>query len=277
MSRMLSLVSLLLALLVLAACSGDEEPSTSGGVATLAPLGTAVVTVAPPPQVAADAATGTVESTAVEAAPTASAVDAPASAPVLENNALAQLSSYRSTMAWSVVQGDNAVQQVTMQMAETTNPPARHVTMASAQGNFEFIQIGDVLWINADGQWQEVPAAGASAMLGQLVFTPEELNSIAAEDNVEFEFLGAETFNGVQTNHYRLLLDPNNLPEEMAAQDVRDLTAEIWVTDQPGLPPFAMRMLFNFTGTFEGLSESRFAMDWQVADVNANFAIEPPN
>ena len=279
MKRIATLLLVVFLLFALAACGGDDEepeaapaPSaTPVQVATTAPEPTA--TEAPADESSTDEADGEA-ATGQDA--TAQQSEAPG-APSLTAGAFTQLSSYRSNITWRVSQADTVIQEVTMNMAETTSPSARQIEMSSNQGDFGLIQIEDTIYVNVGGAWQQIPAAGAGAMMEQMIFTPEEITDMTSGDEVTFEFIGAEQVNGIATNHYRLAFDPTNLPEEMAAGDVTNMNAEIWVANQPDLPSFAVRMQISYTGDFEGQTGSVFNLVWDVSDVNSGIVIEAPN
>ncbi|MBI1294014.1 hypothetical protein GC175_03515 [bacterium] len=250
-------------LFTLSACGGGEEEPTATPSPTEAPA-----------QAAQPTATEAPAQPATEVS--APAADVPG-APSLAEDAFGQLSSYRSNITWSVSNGGNITQQVTMNIAETAQPNARQINMTSNEGEFAVIQIEDTLYVNVGGMWQQLPAAGAAAMMGQLIFTPEDLTDMATGSDATFEFIGSEQVNGIDTNHYRLTFDPNNLPEGMAVGEVTDLNAEIWVADQADLPSFAVRMQVSYTGDFEGQTGSAFNLLWDVSEVNSGLVIEAPN
>lgn len=287
MKRIATLLFVFVLLFVPAACGGgDEEPEaapapTQAQAQPAAPAVEPTATDAPAaeePAAEEPAAEepAAEEPSAEEPAAEDAAVDAPG-APSLAADAFAALNSYRSIITWSVSQSGSILQEVTMTVAETATPNARQINMTSNQGDFAVVQIEDTLYVNVGGMWQQIPAAGAGTMMGQLIFTPEDLTEMTSGSDVTFEFLGSEVVNGVATNHYRLAFDPTNLPEGMATGEVTDLNAEIWVADVADLPAFAMRMQVSYTGDFEGQANSAFNLLWEVSEVNSGLVIEAPN
>lgn len=284
MKRSLKLVAAVLLIFLTAACSRDEPEGSLVPLATIAPATSGGVTNAqgtqgqPAPTSPSTSVQDTAPPTATLPAPTdPPASSEVASAPSIDANALEQLRSYRSQIVWRVRAGDVSLQEMQMEIAQTANPPARHISLSGNQGDFQMVQIEDNLWINAGGQWQSIPASVADSMIGgQLVFTPENLNDLTAGDLDNVTFLGREEINDIQTNRYQITLDPAQLAQTTGGGNVSDVNAEIWVADQADLPAFAMRMTVSYQGSYEGQADTTFDLHWEVSDVNADFTIEQP-
>ncbi len=245
--RCLTLFALILVLLTGVACGRDRSQKTvPEPTATATPTDTPVAV-----QPAEDGGD-------TESSNAGSVEDGAMSAPQLQANALEQLSSYRSHITWSVAQNGNTVQQAELEIAEIRDPPARRMNITSDQGNFAMVQKDGQLWVEVNGQWQQIPAIGAEAMTGgQFMLTPEDLSATAAAGS-GYEYIGTETVNGVKTNHYRLNVDPASLPQAVSAGQVQNVDAHIWVASQPDLPSFAVRMTIEYAGTYQGEGEASF-------------------
>jgi len=209
------------------------------------------------------------------------------SAPELDPNALEGLNSYRSRVTIRTDYEDGKFSEISMEQSETREPRAQHMSMTMAgegveqTSTMEMIQIGDTQWINfGEGGWmqsQQSPDATPEAFGGGFTSFSDMASSMDKED---YEYIGKETVNGMKTRHYRLKISPTEAAlMSMGATDVKDVKADVWITDQSDLPEFAVKFVLIVQGTFKENDQERpgtATITQEVYDVNASFTIEPP-
>ncbi|MGC9357563.1 MAG: hypothetical protein ACP5GX_06850 [Anaerolineae bacterium] len=268
--RILTAIVFTLMLLFTLSCSATETMEATPAdepAATSEPDATGT----PTEEAMEDEPTETPTEEAMEPSPTP-AEEAPA--PAIEADALSGLDSYRAEIVWSV-EGEMA-QEMTMEIAETREPQARQISLTTQGETFEIISIEDQTWIRANGVWQQLPGGGIESFLGGMTFiAPEDVSDIAAEEEGDYEFVGREEINGVPTRHYRFAANPEDVAQATDAAEVQEVMGDVWVTDDPDLPAFAMRLDLEYQAQVEGQMRTT-TLTWEVKEVNSGLTIEPP-
>lgn len=272
--RVLTAIVLTLTLLFTMSCAATETtestPAPDEPTATSEPEAEATDT--PTEEAMEPEPTETPTEEAMEPSPTPSEEEEPA--PTLEADALSGLDSYRAELTWRA-EGEMA-QEMNMEIAETRDPQARHIALTTQGNTFEIISIEDQTWVKANGTWQQLPGGGMESFLGEMTFiAPEDVSDIAAEEEGDYEFVGSEAINGVPTLHYRFEADPEDVAQATDATEVQEVMGDVWVTDDPDLPTFAMRLHLEYETEIEGQMRTA-TMTWEVKEVNSGLTIEPP-
>ncbi|MGC9347486.1 MAG: hypothetical protein ACP5JG_05030, partial [Anaerolineae bacterium] len=186
--------------------------------------------------------------------------------------------SYRTEMTWSIEQDDGTVEEFTIEQATTHDPAATRFTVEAEDGSIEFIQIEDEVYVRFGDQWMQSSSDEISDMGSEFdsILSGEEwVDEVKDED---YEYLGKETVNGLDTRHYKAEYDEKWMTlfdEEESIDDVESGTADIWVADEPDLPQFVVRLILEMTGTMDG-EEGTVMLTMDVVDVNEPFVIEVP-
>ncbi|MGC9521949.1 MAG: hypothetical protein ACP5HG_08730 [Anaerolineae bacterium] len=198
-------------------------------------------------------------------------------APSVDSDALSELDSYRARLSWEVTKADGTTEAFAIEQAATRDPQAEHFLMEAADGSMEYIQIGNQTWMRFDDQWMQSTSDEAEPdEFGDAISSGEEWVSDA--DEGDYEFLGREEVNGVQTRHYRIEREQNLLGLLGDAADVDRVersVADVWIADEADLPEFVVR--FVVEAEYEGdEEEGTITLTQNVYDVNEPFTIEPP-
>jgi hypothetical protein len=196
----------------------------------------------------------------------------------VETDALEQLQSYRTEMTWVVQYADGTVEEFTMQQAATQTPAATRFSIEAEDGSIEFIQVEDQVYVRFGDQWMQSSSDEVSDMgdeFGGVLSGEDWIDEIEAED---YEYVGQETVNGLNTRHYNVQYDErwfNYFGDEESIDDIDSGTAEIWIADEGDLPQFVVRLIVEMTGTLNG-EEGTAILTINVVDVNQPFVIEVP-
>lgn len=280
--------------LLLAACSSNEEPTPTATTANPEPTATLAQesaapteqpptpTEAPPqptdtpasePQPTQAEPTATPEAATPE--PTATSAEGVAP-PALQENALSQLDSYRGQINWHLEQDDGTVQEATITVEETKDPAAQHMVIDSEGQSFELIDIEGSQWVKVEGQWQQLPGVDVKSFLGSSLFlSPSDVSSIAMAEQSKYEFVGDEEVNGIQTRHYHLQMDPQDLAQTAQMTDIQNAESDVWIANAPDLPEFAVRLTVEYNGQIDGQGGTA-TISWEITNVNSGLTIEPP-
>jgi len=197
-----------------------------------------------------------------------------------DSEGLAQLDSYRAAISYELTNDDGSMQTLSFEQAEVRDPPAQHLRIASAEGEIEYIQIGDQLWIRFGEEWIQSTAddADLGEDFGGMLSDPTDwLGDI--EDG-DYEYLGRETVNGVRARHYRAeydagwlaLLDQSDVDVDA---DIDSGVADVWIADESDLPQFVVRYVIDLEGQIDG-DDGAAILTQDVTDVNEDIVIQPP-
>ena len=197
-----------------------------------------------------------------------------------DSEGLAQLDSYRAAISYELTNDDGSMQTLSFEQAEVRDPPAQHLRIASAEGEIEYIQIGDQLWIRFGEEWIQSTAddADLGEDFGGMLSDPTDwLGDI--EDG-DYEYLGRETVNGVRARHYRAeydagwlaLLDQSDVDVDA---DIDSGVADVWIADESDLPQFVVRYVIDLEGQIDG-DDGSAILTQDVTDVNEDIVIQPP-
>ncbi len=207
----------------------------------------------------------------VQPTPTPEAVE---EAPPLEivPDALQNVNSYRLRFVMRQQVEGKPEETVTMEQESTREPAARRIVIKSEggenPGTVELVQIGDTSWMcfGEEGciqtQQEEV------AQFEELPFQPEDFSSS------EYRYVGRDTVNGVRSRHYELTIDPVTIAA-MAQGDITSVQADVWVSDEAGLPQYVTRFTIAWEGTQDG-KKITGGWTYEIYDVNKPIKIEPP-
>lgn len=200
----------------------------------------------------------------------------------LDADALEGLTSYRSRMVMRTEYEDGTVEEMVLEEAATRDPQAQYVSMGGIfpeeedVGTIEMIQIGSTQWINFGGGWMqsEVEEDDATGFGEESLISFEDFFADTDED--DYDFVGKETVNGVETRHYELKLGPMDLLGLTAASDLDDVSGDVWIADEGDLPAFPVRFVIEASGELEEGRRGTFLFEQEVSDINEPFTIEPP-
>lgn len=269
--RELKVTLLILLTLILVGCGTStptemptSTPEPAEPTATTAPAEPTATATEPAPTPTEPAATPTSE-------------EAEAPAPSLQADALTSLNSYQASITIESPIAAEGMAEFQMDIAETRDPPARRLTISGPQIEMQFVQIEEQQWVKVGGQWQEVPGGtGLESFVGEMMLVaPGDISALAADPDADYEFIGRESVNGIESRHYRVQIDSAALQETTGSSNVEDVEAEVWVADQSDLPAFATRFIVNFTGEFEGQT-GEGTLTWEIQEVNTEFTIQGP-
>lgn len=176
------------------------------------------------------------------------------------------LDSYRATVTTWQINKDGSESSETVNLTWLRDPPAVHFINPSFTEHEELIAIGDFAWDKVDDVWVKNP----DKLDVNVAFTQAErlwLSSILGR-NYEYFWqeailVGEETVNGVQTRQYAL---------DMDALPGRNIHVEVWIANQPDLPPVPIRGIYETIQS--GATTLRIEAD--ITGINAPVVIEAP-
>lgn len=288
MKRILWMILLLVFVLALAACGGDEPEATVA-------VPTAVEEAAQqeePAVVEEAAAPEATEETAVVVEPTqepAPVEEEEIAFADLELSGLADLTSYRYDMVLSIIGTDAAGvetnQNMHMVLAVSTDPPATSMLMTAdgsdemaEMGTMEFVQIEDTSYIvMAELGCMALPAGEDSGMSTEELtenFTPEAIT----ENLDDATFVGKETIDGIDVLHYTY--DETSMKGEDAV-GVESAEGHLYIAKDGG---YLVRSIIDVVGSstfMTGLEGESFEsatthIEMNLTDVNEAVEILPP-
>jgi hypothetical protein len=202
--------------------------------------------------------------------------------------ALEELDSYRQNVTWrgEAKDGSHAF-EVSILDEWIRATPARHLRVSSSQEGgeatviLETIRIGDTSWLWSGDRWIEVPG-GDPLDMGSLWSNP-------FIDLDDWEPAGREQANGVQCRRYQSTERTTfTVPQVEEGGTVKaKVSGEMWVADQPGLPPALVRQKIKIEGGAIPLSlpgiqgptpDKEAVLYWEsnLTDINEPFEIAPP-
>lgn len=274
--RILLLVSLLLVFSL--ACSalslgGRDEPDQDNG-----PGPVVTVEVEPADEDAVDDTdTGTQDNADQDGPGDGTSDDGDAQPLTFDSGGLEQLDSYRATLSYELTRADGTVETFSIEQAATRDPRAQRFVMSSTEGDIEYIQIEDQMWIRFGEEWiQSSSDDMEESDFGSFLTTGDDWMSEI--DDGDYEFLGTENVNGLSTRHYRVAYSAgwlNLLDQANADGEIEDGTADVWIADDPDLPDFIVRYRVELQGTLEG-ADGTATLSQDVTDVNQPVTIEAP-
>lgn len=193
-------------------------------------------------------------------------------APEVTAGALDNLDSYRLRMTWEWHPDSGAAETMVMETEATRDPAARRIMMTSGSDTIEMVQIGDTSWTCMMGSCMQTEATEdmMEEFGSEIDFDPGVYTS-----GTDYDYVGTETVNGVRARHYRLNLTAAEVSALAAGALVSDVQADIWITDQSGLPEYATRFAMSWREDRSG-TQGNARMVYDVYDVNAPITIEPP-
>jgi len=269
MRRTVRWTTCLLALLLLAACSNNDETVTPSPL----PSPTQAITAAPTPTVMPDSAANT---PALELAPDVQAA----------MDAMSRLTSYRThtrydfsekTSASAVSSGTISITVEYVRQPQEAQRILMEGTGLGAEdgdaGRMEAIRIGVTTWTNlGDGNWIQSSEEAASPFqsAGLIFDTPELLVSVA-----DARALGAETINGLVSDHYEFDKSQLNIA---SIGEMDEAQGEFWIAREGG---FIVRYRMQARGSDIELSEGErgegtIALIYEVLEVNQPVSISAP-
>ena len=158
----------------------------------------------------------------------------------------------------------------------------------TAQGvqELEMIVLDKVLYLSGmgmdlgDKQWFKVDMSDPNSLFGMLgKSTDPQLMFKAMEEPKSFELLGTEEVDGVETNHYEVVMDTSayaeamEIPAQMATSLPEDIAVEMWVDadDQPR--QFRQELELPAAG---GAESSTTTTEGTYSDYGTDVTIEAP-
>jgi hypothetical protein len=158
----------------------------------------------------------------------------------------------------------------------------------SGQGaeELEMIMLDQVLYINGigmelgDKEWLKIDMSDPDSLFGMLGRSADpEMMFKAMEEPKEFELVGTEEVDGVETNRYRIVMDTASyaeameIPAQMGSSLPEDIAVEMWV-DGDDLPRrFRQEMEVPATG---GRPATTSTTEGTYTDYGAEVTIEAP-
>ncbi len=193
--------------------------------------------------------------------------------PTLDPNAMAGLDSYRSKMTMTVVDTNDTTEKMEMEQEEVRDPLAKHILIHSDQGDIEMIQVDDTQWMRIGDSWMQSPVGDEEAFgdFGSLFIGADELSDVAQQN--DYQYLGREKVNGIQTRHYQLKYDSTTM--DIGEDEVTSGVADMWIADESSMPEFTVRFKLEANGAVSG-KQSQFTILQEVYDINKPITIEPP-
>lgn len=195
----------------------------------------------------------------------------------VDADALEQLESYRAVLTYHIESSDGTVEELRIEESATRDPAAEHYVMSSEDGDVEMIQIGKDSWIRFGEDWM-MSTSDEDVGFGDMLSSGDDW--ISDVEDSDYEYLGRENINGIDTRHYRVEYDEGLLGgllgEEEDMSDVESGTADVWIADERDLPKFAVKYEIVMTGTDEDNNDVSLTMQQEIFDVNEPFTIEPP-
>jgi len=192
----------------------------------------------------------------------------------VQSDALDELNSYRSHLTMRTEKADGTLEEVTMRQEAVREPPAQRFVMEGAEGSYEMIRIGDTNYVRMDDTWMQTSAEDSDEAFGDFMLSQDEL--VSGVEGSDYEYLGKEVVNGVNTKHYRSTYSESWLGD--MGDDytqVTDGTVEVWVANERDLPQFVVRFVLTMVGTY-GDVEGTSTITQDVTDVNQPITIEAP-
>ncbi len=188
---------------------------------------------------------------------------------------LSELDSYRyvTTFGYTGTRGDEPEAASVEVRGEVASADRQTLAWKDHKTGEEFslVRIGTRAWLREDGDWNEVPEMVAEVLSeGLLVYAPVDGWSLFAQDlESASTFLGAETVNGVTTNHYR-----STYGERSAAwgEDVIRVEGEVWIAESG----FPVKYQLVATTLDEDGNEGTIYWTMDLSDVNTPIVVEPP-
>ncbi|MBN1248255.1 MAG: hypothetical protein JXC32_11395 [Anaerolineae bacterium] len=194
-----------------------------------------------------------------------------------DSGGLEALDSYRATLSYELTKADGTVETFYIEQAATRSPRAQRFMMSSADGDIEYIQIEDQMYIRFGDEWIQGSSDDMDESdFGSFLTTSDDW--IAEIDDEDYEYIGKETVNGLATRHYRVNYSAgwlDLLDEADADGDIDNGTADVWIADEAGLPEFIVRYRVQLEGTLEG-DQGTATLSQDVTDVNQPITIEAP-
>jgi hypothetical protein len=157
-----------------------------------------------------------------------------------------------------------------------------------AQGaqELEMIMLDKVLYMTGMGmdlggkKWLKIDMSDPDSLFGMLgKSTDPQLMFKAMEEPKSFELLGTEEVDGVETNHYEVVMDTSayaeamEIPAQMAGSLPEDIAVEMWV-DADDLPrQFRQELELPAAG---GVEPSTTTTEGTYSDYGADVTIEAP-
>lgn len=196
-----------------------------------------------------------------------------------DSDGLDQLDSYRATISYEMEKDDGTEESFSLEQAATRDPAAQHLTMSSADGDIEYIQIEDQMWIRFGEEWMQGSADTADmdddGFASMLTSSDDWISDV---DEGDYEYLGKETVNGIKTRHYRVEYSEGwmgMLDQADADGDIDSGVADVWIANEPDLPEFIVRYRVELEGTLDG-EESTITLAQDVTEVNEDVKIVAP-
>lgn len=195
----------------------------------------------------------------------------------VDEDSLDQLSSYRAVMSWNVDKEDGTSEDFSIQQTATRDPAAKQLTMVSEDEAVELIQIGSDMWMRFGDDWMRTSSDDVSIdSFGDVLQTSD--GWIADLDDSEYDYIGRETANGIQTQHYR-----SERSEHWgtffgmlgAGGEAESGVADVWVADEAALPRFVVRFAVEVSGEIDGVAAT-MTLNQDVSAVNEPLVIDPP-
>lgn len=199
---------------------------------------------------------------------------------------LSELDSYRLNIVWRGENQDGSEGfELRILQEWVKEPPAQRLVMSGNEPGqepetvMEFILIGDQAWMGAGGTWMETSADQADAMA-----QPWDITAGAGED---WELVGEEMVNGVRCKHLSSGESQTvTVTDPQEGQAIVSMAGEVWVANEPDLPPVTVREEVEIEGGFfpfalpgaTGASpeEGLFFVTYNLTDINAPITIIPP-
>ena len=196
-----------------------------------------------------------------------------------DSDGLDQLDSYRATISYELKKADGTTDSFNLEQAATRDPAAQHLTMSSADGDIEYIQIEDQMWIRFGEEWMQGSADTADmddeGFASMLTSSDDWISDV---DEGDYEYLGKETVNGIKTRHYQVEYSEGwmgMLDQADADGDIDSGVADVWIANEPDLPEFIVRYRVELEGTLDG-EESTITLAQDVTEVNEDVKIVAP-
>lgn len=197
--------------------------------------------------------------------------------PSFDQDALAGLDSYRSTFTMRTDMEDGTITEVAFEHEATRDPAANRLVMKNTTdgttSEVEMIQVGETSWMRMGGEWMQTTTDDTASFEQGMPYSADTFTS-AAEDK-DYDFVGKEEVNGVQTRHYRLSLVSRALAA-LAFGDIDSGSIEVWVADESDLPKFPVRFTLEAEGELQEGKRGTLTFSQEIYDVNTDFTIEPP-
>ena len=155
-------------------------------------------------------------------------------------------------------------------------PLAQHIVISgNAMPATEIILIGDKAWMKAGDMWMEMSSDQAPDFTDSLNITPD-MGGVK-------ELVGEETINGIRCKHYTIDEEGFTMADPTEGSVTMHIQGEVWIADQPGLPPIIVREQMQMKGSFipvPGASSSADGgttyFEREITDINTSIIIEPP-